>query len=207
MTGLRERKRHELRSNIERAAVALVLEHGYDHVTVDMICAAAEASQRTFFNYFGSKEAAVLGPPPPSPDPAWLEEFVDQPRGDALSDLVRLMTRTIVAAQPDPKLLASRREIVGSTPVLMQAQAARFAAKDEELTELVLRRFMAQGRPERAPDLAAEARMIVSLWAGFIRFTVRPWSATGHADLAQELEAGAAVLDRTIANLAIVRQG
>ncbi|WAP52224.1 helix-turn-helix domain containing protein [Arthrobacter sp. ATA002] len=65
--GLRARKRAAARSTIERAAVTLVLERGYERVTVDMICASGMVSPRTFFNYFGSKEGVFLGPALPRP--------------------------------------------------------------------------------------------------------------------------------------------
>lgn len=203
MTGLRERKRQALRSNIERAAVDLVLEHGYDRVTVDMICAAGDASQRTFFNYFGSKEAAVLGPPPPELDPAWVEEFVERPQADALTDLVRLMTKALAVEQPDPRLWEARREIFRSNPALMRAHVARIATMDDELVELVCRRFGAEGRRDAERDLVDEAQMIVSLWAGFARYTIHRWSAADGPGLHQVLGAGVAVLDRTLTNLGI----
>ncbi len=58
---LRERKRRATRATIERAAVLLVAEHGYDNVTVMMICEEAIVSQGTFFNYFPTKDAAIIG--------------------------------------------------------------------------------------------------------------------------------------------------
>ena len=56
-----EDRRRELRSVISAAAVDLVIERGLDAVTVDEIARAANVSRRTFFNYFPSKEDAVLG--------------------------------------------------------------------------------------------------------------------------------------------------
>lgn len=62
--GLRQRKQAATALTIERSAVALVQEHGFQAVTVDMICAASGVSQRTFFNYFKTKDQAILGPNP-----------------------------------------------------------------------------------------------------------------------------------------------
>ncbi len=59
--GLRERKRRATRDAIERAAIALVSERGYDNVTVAQICELSSVSQGTFFNYFRTKDAAIVG--------------------------------------------------------------------------------------------------------------------------------------------------
>jgi AcrR family transcriptional regulator len=59
MTGLRERKKRETRLALSRATIGLIVERGWDEVSVEDIAAAANVSERTFRNYFGSKAEAV----------------------------------------------------------------------------------------------------------------------------------------------------
>ena len=65
--GLRERKKTETRAAIQQTVLFLALGRGLDAVTADEIAAAANVSVRTFHNYFGSKEEALVT--------AWVGEF------------------------------------------------------------------------------------------------------------------------------------
>ena len=59
--GRRERKKQATWLSLHDAAMALAVERGFEHVTVEDICDRADVSVRTFFNYFPCKEDAVLG--------------------------------------------------------------------------------------------------------------------------------------------------
>lgn len=59
--GRRERKREETRCGLRAAAVRLVLAQGLENTTVEQISESVDVSARTFFNYFDSKEDALLG--------------------------------------------------------------------------------------------------------------------------------------------------
>lgn len=60
-TSLRERKKAETWHAIHDAAADLALDEDTTHVTVESIASEAGISQRTFFNYFATKEDAILG--------------------------------------------------------------------------------------------------------------------------------------------------
>ena len=57
--GRRERKKAETRAKIFRTALRLVRKRGFDAVTVDEICAAADVAKRTFFLHFPTKDALI----------------------------------------------------------------------------------------------------------------------------------------------------
>lgn len=59
--GLREQKKRETRRALHHAALHLVHEKGLEAVTTEQIAEEAGVSPRTFFNYFPTKEQAILG--------------------------------------------------------------------------------------------------------------------------------------------------
>lgn len=61
--GLRARKKQRTYDELQRVALDLFALHGFDHVTIDDICANAEVSKTTFYRYFDSKEDVLLGSP------------------------------------------------------------------------------------------------------------------------------------------------
>src|SRR2546425_12630239 len=58
--GLRERKKQKTKEAIQREAMRLFQEQGYDETTIEQIASAADISPSTFFNYFPTKEDVVL---------------------------------------------------------------------------------------------------------------------------------------------------
>jgi AcrR family transcriptional regulator len=81
---------------IQAAAVELVLRDGPDAATIDAISERAGVSPRTFFNYFDSKDSALLGIQPADPGERNLVEELSEAasRGE---DLVELVVRLVVS--------------------------------------------------------------------------------------------------------------
>jgi len=150
---LRDRRR----AAVERIALDLALEHGYDAVTVEMICDAALVSQSTFFNYFGSKERAVLGPEPPPLDERRLAAFAAG-RVDALTELMRLIVADWPDAPAEREVLLKRLDLTERTPALRAAHIARLDQASEQVEQAAVRRLGREGA-----DTAERAKMLVAL--------------------------------------------
>ena len=174
--GLRERKRAATQETIERAAISLALEHGYEHVTVDMICEASMVSQRTFFNYFGSKEGVILGGTPPMPTDEEIDAFTRATGSNLLADFVTLITSALLKREPDADLFNARRMLIMRTPELMTKETARLGGFEDQFVAIILARYEIQGRSLAShPELEDEARMVVALTTGVLHYVRRRW--------------------------------
>ena len=199
--GLRERKRAAAQSAIERAAVSLALEHGYDHVTVDMICEASMVSQRTFYNYFGSKEGVILGAVPPMPTEAEVDKFARQTGSSVLGDFLTLITSSMLDSEPDADLVKARRTLIMRTPDLLSKEVARMAEFEDQFVAIILTRYAVQGRNEATePHLEDEARMVVSMTSGVMRYVMHQWFKSRPAASTRELLQNSIALIHRITN-------
>ncbi|MER6124125.1 TetR family transcriptional regulator [Streptomyces sp. NPDC001795] len=159
---LRERRRRETQREIHAAVVRLARTHGFEKVTVEMISAEAGISQRTFFNYFPSKESAAVGQAPGELPPDLVARFVAggppaHPR-DVLADLTRLLVDHLAEDPPERQDTHDIFELAHSTPVVLAALMARFDAFRQSLAETVARR-MGPDVDEEIPDLIASVAM------------------------------------------------
>ncbi|GAA1076226.1 TetR family transcriptional regulator [Nocardiopsis composta] len=165
--GRREQKRADTRLAIQRAAVELFEEHGYDATTVDDIARRANVAPRTFFRYFPSKEltlfsedvserfaALVLDAPPHLPPLDALESALARLLEDAPSEL-------------DRRRQALRRTLHEQPGVTRQfAHVQDLIA--ERLRAAFLRRLQDGGAPR--PGLTADAT--VAIYLGLARTLV-----------------------------------
>jgi AcrR family transcriptional regulator len=163
---LRQRRVAATALNIETQAVVLALEHGLENVTVEMICAASDVSARTFFNYFGTKDNAILGHFVPEIDEIKAREFIASNNPDILGEVIG------VVKIPDhlvehKELEFNRMKLLSANPSLMAKQQQRFATvpkKVEEILYLRLRRDApSEETEEQTRDVATLASELIAL--------------------------------------------
>lgn len=109
----------------------LVEAKGFENVTVEDICEAADISRRTFFNYMDSKDEAVLGSFPFELTDTALEAIATTPSDNVL-DLV-FSNIEVVPDVLSRELLLRRRAILRQHP---QLAGAAYERKSETLTRL-----------------------------------------------------------------------
>ena len=178
--GLRERKRLATRRAIQLAVLELVAERGLENVTVDEISRVADVSPRTFFNYFTSKEEAIIGEAPALPDVVAVEEFVTAGvDSDLLADLGLMIAAGSDDLTNDFELLALRRELMKQHPQLFALRMATMRTFEEELGAVVERR-LALDDPALGgdrPELEQRARLITLVAFAAMRHAWTCWGS------------------------------
>ena len=115
--GLRERKKLKTRNAIQREAMRLFQEQGYEETTIEQIAEAVEISPSTFFNYFRTKEDVVFYDPY---DPLFISMLMavpsDQPLGVALR---RTVSEGLAAIfETDREVIVTRGKLIMEVPSL-----------------------------------------------------------------------------------------
>ncbi|MEO8529125.1 MAG: TetR family transcriptional regulator [Pseudolysinimonas sp.] len=172
--GLRERKRVATRQAILRAALQVVRERGLDNATVDEISRVADISPRTFFNYFPSKEEAILGETPSLEGNPEVEWFVTD-RGAILPGLARVVIDGSNRLLSDPELLAERRAVTKLYPALGVRRMATVHNFENELAELVTRRLRGEFPDMTDAETADRARLVALTAFAFVRHAWFAW--------------------------------
>jgi len=115
--GLRERKKARTRAEIQRQALRLFREQGYEGTTVGRIAEAAEVSESTFFRYFPTKEDVVFWD---EFDPLVFEAFKEQPPEMGTVRALRVAIRDVLSrvSAAEKADLLGRLELLMSVPPL-----------------------------------------------------------------------------------------
>ena len=187
--GRRERKKLATRQALQDVALRLVAERGLDQVTVEDISEAADVATRTFFNYFSSKEEALLGNLPEKV--ATVQRMVvDRPAGEAPLEAVCQVLRTMtlrLAERREERLL--RQQVIERHPGLLARQLGEYASFEQALAAAVAERLGA-GRAD-----ALYCRVVAAVAVAAARSAVSTWMAgKGRRPLAGMVDAAFAQL-------------
>ncbi|HUR52203.1 MAG TPA: TetR family transcriptional regulator [Mycobacteriales bacterium] len=166
-SGLRERKKQETRQALRSAALHLTAERGLENVTVEGIAAAADVSTRTFFNYFPSKEQALIGS-----DPELMAHvaalLADRPVDEAplysLEALLEEFAARLVDARDEYVL---RRKVIADNPALSSGHVAAFVDFERVLAETI--------RKRQRPGADADVALVVAAAVAAMRVSVDQW--------------------------------
>lgn len=158
----------------------LALDHGVDGFTMDELAEAAEVSRRTLFNYFPSKDDAILGMMPPL-DAERLAEFrAGGPTGRLIDDMSAVMLDLLRIKGVSRDQVALSRKVMEQNPRLMALAHNRFHAFAEEFMDEVRAREGSSFDRHRAQVAVA---LLASLFAQTLDAYVSGSSKAPLADL------------------------
>ncbi len=115
-SGLRERKKQKTKEAIQREAMRLFQEQGYEETTIEEIAAAAEISPSTFFNYFPTKEDVVLFD---RYDPMMVSLILSRPSAEPPSVVIRHALQGLAGVfERDREIILARAKLGLEVPAL-----------------------------------------------------------------------------------------
>lgn len=150
---LRDRRRAQTLCEIQRATLSLALLHGYDNVTTEMIAAETGISQRTFFNYYLNKDAAIVGPAPTF-DEDTLAQFRTS-SGPLLADLLQALRQWLNSSDLDRGTSQLIDRLLDTAPDLLPIFYGSLKRLRDQIADLVVTRIGEEARPDA--ELLAEA--------------------------------------------------
>jgi AcrR family transcriptional regulator len=179
--GLRQRKKAQTRRALTAAAIRLSIEKGPERVTVEEISDEADVSPRTFFNYFSSKEDAILGVDPERRTELRVALEL-RPADESPVEAVRAaLLTTVEGIDENAELWAQRLQLVRDHPDLFPGYVASFADFERGLVEAMAARLSMDPDADLYPTVVVAAALTV------MRVTVKHWQASGHDDSLSDL--------------------
>ena len=171
MVGLRERKKEQTRTAIQRAALRLIAEGGYTATTCEQIAAAAEVSPATLFRYFPTKEDIVLQD---GYDPIITAAVVGRPADEPPVVAVRRAFAEALAEVYNGDVEAIRQR----TALILSVPALRSRAREQNASLVShLQRALAQRSGEDAGALSIE--VTAAACAATVSVAVERWATHG----------------------------
>jgi AcrR family transcriptional regulator len=171
--GLRERKKAASRLAIERAAVEIASEQGYEATTVQAIATGAGISLRTFFNYFPCKDEAIVGSGLNLIDEQRALQILEECGSDLLGGINRVAEACVAQTGCSAELMRQRRHLIQRYPHLVRPRKEAIERFEAWLAYLVVQHLRTQPADRHLADrLTAEqeAILVVVVVASAIRY-------------------------------------
>ncbi len=167
--GRRERKKQATRNELRAAALDLAERRGLSGVTVEAITEQAGVAPRTFFNYFASKEDAII-----NYDPERLgrvqRALAERPADEsALQALRHVLLEDLDSREFGSADFMRAMRLVRSDSRLRAAQAARWQEMEQVMIEAIAERTGFNPLTDLYPSL------VVTTMVGAMRAAVRLW--------------------------------
>ena len=174
----------DVRVRLQRTALELFRERGYDRTTAAEIAARAGVTERTFFRHFPDKRevlfdgGAVLGA-------VLTDSIANAPAGlRPLAILFRAFRSVEALLEDNRPFSVPRQDVIAATPALQERELAKHAA----LANVLAAALKAKGVADLSADLAARTGM-----AAFVHATIS-WLADAKLSLGERLDLTASEL-------------
>lgn len=190
---LRERTRNAVHGELVGAAQVLILEKGYDAVTVDDITARVGVSKRSFFRYFASKDDILLGRYDLFGD-RLVEALDARPDDEVIWSSLRRMFDPVISLFEDENHQADSsavQKIVLATPSLHAGYLERFDRMQERVADRAKERLRVQGH--EVDDSTVRA-LVGAAFACLQAATRRPLESADATRVAVALDAAMNIL-------------
>ncbi|XRQ09205.1 TetR family transcriptional regulator [Actinomadura welshii] len=185
--GLRELKKARTRSAIQREALRLFHERGYDATTVEQVAEAAEVAHTTVFRYFPTKEDLVISD---EDDPVFFELLRTRPPELTPIQTLRAAIRDLLGGLSPDDLAAGRERtlLILSVPALRGAAFGNYVETMRTVTAILAE------RSGRGPDDVA-VRTLTGAAFGIMLDIMLRWGDDPSLDLPQTVDEALATLD------------
>lgn len=187
--GLRARRKRAVENAIELAAVELAVARGHRAVTVADICARADVSRSTFFNYMATREAAIFGRPVHLAPAEEISRFLDDTSVPLTTAMYRAIFASIGHIAVNAGVATGRTRLMELEPDTAPMVMAPFLSLTTELTA-ALTPWLAR-HPERRQlpgiPLPREASLMVLLTVSAMHALISEVSGTGDIHTTEEM--------------------
>lgn len=162
------------RRAIEQAAIELAGTEG-NNASVDEISKKANVSRRTFFNYYCSKEDAMLGM---SKDNKFLnvnqDNIVFKTNEDVVEFVVRIMLDIIEDHVNGADLKKCRAALIKANPQLLEKQIENISAMFKTFSDTMYNAINV-----RKPLTRQQTDVLLAICGGTIKIVVKEWVKQG----------------------------